>query len=1097
MSDSCIFRFITLDGLARRLQSLRRSIARVEVVDSAILSLVTASSLLLLFHRYLILEPLSFSDVSVPYLGGTFLETMSSPYPWYRLFSQFAFYVQPNTYGFTLNSLNLFLPILMPPSMYFLLLELNVVRRARLICSLLYYFNPIVLPLIGVDLNWSLYYIFIPLIVRELIHYRKYGRFSHLVFSVIFVELLVQFDYAMGGLATLRVVVPSVALLLGGILIFPKVKKRLSIVKDYVSATGIFLLLSYYPVLLFFSGNDGLTAAGTGAVSGSQSGIGFIDFHLGNLLYTYASQNILYSLTGLTLYPGGSWATLGYGISGTFFPLTLLWLVIILFAYYATFTTIDENSIYYWFLALSGLIVVAIETAIYYNAGLQLFVHFPILFLYEYPFFFNSILAFVYVLMIARLVDSMMKGPFNLKGKSLSSIFRNFHTDTQVDKVEIENSTMMVLKNGLSRRKRESLLSVIASLVVVITLLSCSIPILNSDWQQSNVSVGPNSYQPYYFNSLVRFFNSDSGVYRVLCLPLNYSTYNEMLSAIPSSNLLYYPYAFVNSNPSYFINHSLFQSMLSVFQNGRPDTNLTKYFAQLDVKYVVILNPFISFPITIDNDYINGGGSNFLRFFMNYTNFTTITTNANFSILKNPYFDSPLSTSPQMYTLNGVIASPPHNYINTTMAKFPDFQANATVLSRYWVGWTNMPPAYAKIVYQSGSVSLFVGDNASTTYLGMTEIWQNVSLVPYQNLLLKIHVDAMSNVTAIPFIIFHNFSTYTNFYSNQQYFYSMPINVIGGNFTIGITSPAGVNFAYIGLVVENATDSWGYLRVTDFNLINSINYSVPNVDPSHVFQVLNNVVLLSNDSSPALEAYAGKIFGVNLVGFITNTSFPNLSFSPQLSSLYLRNISGELDLSNMPIQYQSVLHFFIETKNGSLKLTYQNITSYWNHSGWASIVIDGYGPIDGNQFLPFSVGGLVKIRYAFLTTVGNQIVNPPNLSMRQTNSHQYAVIVPAGTNGSIILQTVEYPTIIDSSVSVVHSFVIQAGGFYMIVINSSKAGVLIINFPVFNAVNYTYVSYNALIFSLFVAMFLLQITLLSPRTRYGLIKLLRQFKLRT
>ena len=194
------------------------------------------------------------------------------------------------------------------------------------------------------------------------------------------------------------------------------------------------------------------------------------------------------------------------------------------------------------------------------------------------------------------------------------------------------------------------------TVIVTILILSPLIPFFSNTAQLSNSQASTSKYLNETYNEIGNYFSEHPGNYRTLILPLNYTTYNSMMTQVPTNNLFFSPFASVNSGspdgqnffqrPNQYPNFIAVRNVINnIFYNNT--NNITELLSIYNVEYVVVMNPQISQNLTMyisssGEITLNGGGIQFVKILETATNFSVVCEHSDFVILRNMKYMGPL-----------------------------------------------------------------------------------------------------------------------------------------------------------------------------------------------------------------------------------------------------------------------------------------------------------------------------------------------------------------------------------------------------------------------------------------------------------------------
>lgn len=652
----------------------RRRTSLVEVLS---VLLITSTLLISIYYSWLTNAPLYFDgNFMIPYLRGNLLLYLSSNYPWYSLLYHYAFLFGNMYFGIVVNSFYLTLFAFCSLSMLYLTKTLNFNKFSRIFTSILYVANPFTLFNLY---NPSLlpFFLLTPLLIATILLYDRTGKLKFLIYSALLIYFIVQLDAPLQGLAALRLVFPVMI----GIGVFSFVrsfkKNHKTAIKHHFIALLIFVTLNIYYIIALFYAYLGIFGTSINVVSSA------VGFNLSNLNYLYGNLGIINVLSDFE-YP--------FLAIGFLWIFQIFWSILLFIAIGSAVIFRKRMEPYVVIFAITALLIISLVILTKFNLDVFLFKKLNILFVYEYPFLPESILI---------LLDSILLG-------NLVNVISSTHTKSKLYTTRC---------NPRIYKKNSSLF---LTVIVVIMILSPVLPLLGHSNQMSSSQSNSSKYLNSVYMDIGTFLSKDSGDYRTLILPLNYSTYNAILTQVTPNNLFFSPFASVNSGtpgnenlfqrPSQYPNYTDVKNAIrSIFDNN--SKNLAAMLSLYNVKYVIVLNPLstqnISMYISNSGEItLNGGGAKFTNLFMKAGNFSIASNNSLYTIFKDSEYEGPIS----------IIQTPvsPGDNLSELLTSYGQFYSNYTIQNI----------STKSIIRESGDTILFSPKTGGEYQLITSEYWQ-------------------------------------------------------------------------------------------------------------------------------------------------------------------------------------------------------------------------------------------------------------------------------------------------------------------------------------------------------------------------------------
>ena len=915
-------------------------LGRRQVLEDVILILISSFAFLTFFyHSFLLQRPIEASGgyaLYVPYLSYNLNIILSSTTPWYVLLSNCLYILFPFLYGQVLNGLEVYLIGLAPIPMYFLLRELNFNRSVSVFSSVLYLVNPISFPLLFsyLPLTWAEFYIFLPMIAFFAIRYARQGRITDILVIAALLTAYIQIQLS-PYLYNFRMVLPAV-----GILILVSIASRFGsdvnrsqLIKRDLPIFLLLLFLNFVPLVM----SNGQPYV----LPGTQNPSLFYNYHLRNILYTYQSQNWFYAISGLVVYPHSTNSLLE-GNGQKFHFLTVIWVSVVLAAVIVSFIRKNKERKFMLSFSLSAIISWIFISLVQAHLILWIFKISSLFFLWEYPSYLEMPLAFIYIPLIAGLIDFIGKNA-------------NANIDCRAAKIRKFGHAKILT----SERARKA--SSLAVLLIVI-----SVAILPMLYSNTSGFTGPTESDtlPSYYNAMTSFFHDREGNYKVLLVPYNQSNALMLNSAVPKSNELILPPSYQNY-PEEYANATFFDFIYSAI-NSENYGNFTYYLNWTFVKYIVILNNAVSQRLTDSLESLP-----YLK---------VSKSNLNYTILEYKYFNGALvSPNPVFYEPNPIGNTTVNNSSFELIKNY-----NFTEGGKYWGDYSSNIPHGSQVNFSRGGTVICVyGNNSSNRQL--TQLWQVVWIGPGAQLTISVNVESQSNSHSTLYFLFHDNSYVTtdHHFTSQSAGFNLPTNKTGV-FYYNLTAPMDTEFAYVGVFTWNESKGPGYIKIGYLSLLNNIKntpYDFSNYPPTVEFPVIQ----LANNAAATYQNYS-ILRPIRLLSLVEPAFLPNISFNPSLPSLGLHNLSLEIP-SIVPAEGKLLL---------DIEILPNSTLSFGNQSYFPSTI-----PVEisvsnqmGNTAETLTVHGYVTVLGAWIETSNSR---GSNITYTIWNDRNNALIGFEGT----------------------------------------------------------------------------------------------------
>jgi hypothetical protein len=877
-------------------------------------------------------QPLSYSDLTVPYLYGTPGLTLSISSPWYAIFTHFAFEVFQSNLGYVVNGVDILSYSLAPVGMYVLLDQLRLSRVARIGGSLFFLFNPFTLDLAAGYLQYSTFWFAAPVIIALLVRYDRSNRFADLLAASLLTFVLLQLN----PFAGIRLIAPIAI----GFWILPlltrRVKSLLPISKDVAIAFGTLFGLSVAGS--YFSGS--LNILGYWFSSGSNTGSSLYQFTISQIQFTYQGQTFLNSLTLLTVYPGSNVEVIGY--TGTW-P-WVVWILALAGCLAAGVTRASyrrgQDSRYYTIFLVTLISLVGFEVGVSSGILIPAFKTLPFLLEYEYPDVLHRIEIVIYAVFFGAFISELPR-VLRAIGKRLPFGLR--HRVSIRDEPSPSSFDPPTAAKHFARRFRKPPFTsevgvpivILAAALIVLPSVSFVVP---DQAERINPTTNANNYLPGYFGQIGDYLHSLVGDSRVLPLPLNYSTIIELYSAVPQGRIFGIPYAGLN-NPGAYPSPERVSAVLNAVKNQN-SSQLAELLALNNIEYVVLFNPGSATPISLISDpydpYLNGGGGVFLAIFQNAANFSRVLSTANFVILRDDQYSAPLIEPGSAYLYQTLAEGSRMSSISTGLLQ------NSNLTSRTgWGQWTSCNGSQAQYISYTGAGGQLSTCPLNQTFTGarsQTEIYQWTNLTPYENLTIRGRITTSGNLSVNLIAIFHNASNLNwsrVFYTNNQTFPAVT-PAPNGTFEFHVTSPSDTVGGVFGIQDFGPTSGpAGTALVESIDVIKTFGYPTYYSPGAYPFEQLSTLVLPLTEQTAALSSYAGHISGIAPSNVIAPSEANLVSDDSTTGAVYFPSGSWILNLS-CPLGANTNLLVLSRPVSATGTLTTAESQIYVITSGWSA-----------------------------------------------------------------------------------------------------------------------------------------------------------------
>jgi hypothetical protein len=845
----------------------------------------------ILHWRLLLPSPIAYADLTYLSVQSGVGYQLSQPYPATYVATHYAFELIGPHFGSLTNFLGVFSYALLPPAVYPFLRMLRNSRGVSFVGAVLYLANPIVLFFSPIYISWSLVLISIPIAAALLLEYNQSGKRRYLLYLATLLATLTIVDPVLGGLDSLRSVIPAVGLLAVGGFLFgtPQPRRRMAI--DYAVAAVLFCAVAL-PAALVFSGQYSFFLQ-----QSQSSGTDFYNFHLSNVIYTYQGQNLFASLSGVISYPGNPQSLIGYENTLSY-P---LWILIVVSTY--TLPTLSRRGVNQWYLLLLLTSAAASGSEFAIQAGLvtPLFSSLPVLFLYEYPESLSIIIVFTVVCTFTCVLTAVAR---------YLRFFFGSDASARVRQVRFRNLEYSILVRPSSRARTNAGLrphtGLRRRLAFAAGIIFCAGILLIAPGLPAEVGYAagaaalppsPSDAVPDYYFQLPSKLIEPPTDYRILPLPLTYTSYIDLRTVVPTVNLFGIPYAGVNTIAGLYPGYANLLTVLRLISTNSTIA-LSSALVESNVKFLLITDISSTAPLSLSETgysaYLDGGGGTFLAELLAAPGLILDYSTASYAILSVANYTSPVEGVQHLIALSS------SNETATEQA-YPlgansGFRAGGTA----WGQWSSCPGLQSQwIAYTSQGANLTACPGTSSTVPAQTEVYQRVPLLPFQNVMLSVNVSSDSNMTASLIVIFHNGTNSASFYSTEQFFPAVP-NGPNMNVSRSVTSPAGTTYAWLGFQVLNYRPSVGSTLLRYFGMFAVHNQTSGEVhaDPEMVPYLSSESSIINSSSVPSdLTSDVERASWITPPADLNFTAPQNWSWDQINDTLFLRNETVNADLT--------------------------------------------------------------------------------------------------------------------------------------------------------------------------------------------------------
>lgn len=586
-----------------------------ELLAIIVLELLSALIIFYINIAYIVNRPYIYSDYGIYNLNASPAQMMllGNQFPLANLYAQLSYHITRSLYSLLWNLMLISLQIFMPLSMFFFLKQLNFTLFSRTLASFFYLINPFSLTY-GFGNEYSIYLIFVPLILGYLAKYSENQRRIYLFEASIAIFLLVSVN----GIVQIRYLVIIVAPLLLMTLFKNKGASAKKVFLDEAVALVLLFFISI-PIILPLLQNLSIFN------HSYSSAPGFFTAEIGIIKYVFQSSNLFVSFLGVTTYPGTLLNSIGYTDSWA----AILYFFLIAGGIISSILYKGKRKSLYVTMLIVLVILVSYQYLV--HIGTLLFLYkFSIFDVYNYPSFFQLTEVIIYTVFFAELIES------------------------------ITTHTKRIRLSPKSSGRYGKLVSYLILGTMFLLIVSASFPVIIATNTNNTASVGV-SLAPTYINNLTVILEDDQTSI-TLILPNNLTTLSYLDISIPYSNVFGLPYNY-QAFPAEFPNSSIFYNLSLGFQNNNINKVKEILFSE-NVSTIIILNPQINTTIRASPTSISGGGKNFANV-INETGLYNLTVRTSDYYV---YFNNSLGHSHVIGTTLGQIFTIVYNTISIPAA---------------------------------------------------------------------------------------------------------------------------------------------------------------------------------------------------------------------------------------------------------------------------------------------------------------------------------------------------------------------------------------------------------------------------------------------
>lgn len=890
--------------------------------DYLLVWIVAVLALAIFYRSFLTSTPIDIPDDVLPLLSRNWGLIFSDTEPWYTLVVNLLFFYDGAFFGISVNVLQVFLISLAPVTMYILLQELEIAKPLRGILSIFYIINSVIFPNVFIfnPLMWPEFYIFMPILGLFLLKFQKSGDFTYLFYFIVLLSFYMEIQTS-PNFYNLRLILPYLGLLFlvssyyGIRKNTASYKVRVSI---YIAILVIFFILNFIPILYVLGYSSQISTLPIKNISN------FYAFHIANVIYTYQSQNFLFAVSGIVVYPNYS-NTFLEGFHQKFFSFTLAFVIFTLIMFFISFyASLRKHKDYRFMMPLliSTVLIWIFIASVQAGILLPLFKISDLFFLWEYPGYLETPLMFLYVIIYAYSIT--------------------FLIDTQKNKANLAGPD-----HGIKRGNRR----IVTSFVVLFIILLLTFSPIIATSPHGFSSPSSSSVLPKSYDSLGAFFSNKSGNFEILPVPVNESIYTRLETLVNPDKVYVLPYAYQN-NPLSYPNVTLYNSIYTDIY----DTNFNTFQPLLKaafIKYVIVFDPSANYK--------------YIEAFSKQNYLVQVLNESNFVIFQYKLFSTAISSEP--VSVQSSTAGIPGGYRSSNISLINSSSSLSSI------GFNTSISKYTPLAITKGDLNLSVLNNNTGT-AQYSEIYKFTYIPPGSNLNLSIEIDSQYNSKSYLFLIYHdNLSrmSVNNIYSANQNYQPIPTTAIG-NFTVNTIAPADAEYLYFGILTLNITKGNGSLLFSSLsikNVVDTLNNSRLSSNNVVPIAILNNVPI-QNLTLPGIHYKP-----LNLAFIADNMSINNLSFDPHDGYVGLHNVTFRLPGSSG--FGQTGYYLVVNVLNDSVLKT--NMTEYNSSNNNIIVVAQPHTEISVSGFAiiraiwEYAVNATLPDSITYVYTDSSELIN--------------------------------------------------------------------------------------------------------------------------
>ena len=868
-----------------------------------------------MYGSFLVNHVFLFGDVGLPYFNQSPIIDLFSLSPNFSgaLFI-LVYNVNVGSFPMFFNSYLFFVPLMVPLGFYYLAYSMGFSGNVRIISTLFYSMNPLMLLFSISGLEYVGIFLFFPLIFAFQVKYFKNKQQDDIIVVFLLIFLMLVFL----GYTYIKFTI-FVFIGMSIIDLFFAGKHNLTHnIKNYLYGLTIFLIISI-PIIEQAFGAFGVYSNAS-VVNGST---------IGNLVgitkFEFANSNILTSLYALP-YVANQLTAIGYESSW----LGLLYLFMIVFGIVSIIVYKGEYRKVNYALFSVLLFLIMFQYAVYNGTIINLYYKYFFLDIYNYPLFLYISQILIYSVFISIGLTTLLQ---YVKDKDL----------------KIRN-----------KRMNKPLIYVISAIFIVMIIIS-SLPIINYE-HYNNPSTSVSNEVPSYVFNLTQEIKPYSNS-RVLILPDNGTSLGYIDTGVSYYDVYGLPYGYQNFL-SLFPNTTNYSELGIAFQQN-DIKSISKMLELESISAIVVLNPQSDRAISLQGTNINGGGKIFDALLNETGLYQNIVLNSNYAIYKFNASASIVNISPNYSKYcNNLSYHTATNNLTTSLPSYSSYEINITTRTINTSGYFDyrlevsrnglvdinknfsnilfyysngtIIPAWIKNIYNGTAVIYLklVGSIDRTIYLRVFPHFSNEMLTGYLGEAPQLSGEG---TTALPSYILYS-SPVVGVYG-----YGYDGSIYTFNFTF--------NTSYFSNVLNQNMSNLAFFTYNGSSL------------KAHLDSVLNDYAT-ATISFPdgvnyfTLDRSVGNLFNnpynIFYMGFASKSTNLNA-----LNSSIRYNTSSRNTVIDIGYVHYAVRDFGIynEFDNGKIVFPYFNsfINGFTYASAWTfSVPVPGYGLFSGGGYFPLA-----------------------------------------------------------------------------------------------------------------------------------------------